>query len=104
MIAACWRFGTGACVADRIALTFNEDRMRATLFGALAIAAVLSGGVFDGRAEAMTRAAPSTLRAVAARTALVQRVATVCGTNGCVKVQTHRIVHHKPGAIGANHI
>ena len=54
--------------------------MRKIFFAALAAAAVLSS-----RAEAMKLSGPPGL---AAGAALVQKAATVCGTNGCVRVQT----------------
>jgi hypothetical protein len=34
----------------------------------------------------------------------VQLVANICGANGCVRVQTQRVQHHKPGSVPANHI
>jgi hypothetical protein len=36
--------------------------------------------------------------------ALIQRVVNVCGSNGCVRVETQRVVHHKPGSVAAKHI
>jgi len=33
-----------------------------------------------------------------------QVIVNVCGSNGCVKVQTHKIQHQKPGSVGKNHI
>ena len=38
------------------------------------------------------------------RAASVERVANVCGRNGCVPVQTKRVVHQKPGSVSAKHI
>jgi hypothetical protein len=75
--------------------------MRETLLTAFAAATILSGGMLGNRAEAMTA---STLTVAAAHVATVQLAVNVCGTNGCAKVQTHRIVHHKPGAVAAKHI
>jgi hypothetical protein len=34
----------------------------------------------------------------------VHLVANICGGNGCVRVQTQRIQHHKPGSVAAKHI
>jgi hypothetical protein len=34
----------------------------------------------------------------------VRLVANICGANGCVRVQTQRIQHQKPGAVSAKHI
>ena len=56
--------------------------MQKTVIAAIAAAIILSSGIFAERAEAVA----------------------LCGPNGCVKVQTHKIVHHKPGAVAANHI
>jgi hypothetical protein len=36
--------------------------------------------------------------------AIVQQVANVCGANGCVRVQTQRVHHQKPGSVPAKHI
>jgi hypothetical protein len=36
--------------------------------------------------------------------ARVQLVANICGANGCVRVQTQRVQHRKPGSVPANHI
>jgi hypothetical protein len=73
--------------------------MRTMIVTTVAAAALLAGGLSAHRAEAFPLAAPS----VAAPAAIVQ-VHSVCGANGCSKVQTHRIVHHKPGAVAANHL
>jgi hypothetical protein len=71
-------------------------RMREMLFAAVAAAALIAGGLLANRAEAMP-APPSALRAAAADTGLVHRVVNVCGGNGCVKVQTQRVVkRHLP--------
>jgi hypothetical protein len=69
-------------------------RMREMLFAALAAAALVAGAMPGDRAEAMP-AAPA--RGVAAPGAgLVHRVVNVCGANGCVKVQTQRVVKRHP--------
>jgi hypothetical protein len=36
--------------------------------------------------------------------AAVQLITNICGANGCVRVQTQRIRHQKPGSLPANHI
>jgi hypothetical protein len=78
--------------------------MRGTLFTALAVAFVLSTGVSGHRAEAAPFGPPSALGA-AASAAVVQQVANVCGSSGCVRVQTQRIVRRqKPGMVSGNHI
>jgi hypothetical protein len=35
---------------------------------------------------------------------LIERVTNVCGANGCVRVQTQRVQHQKPGSVAAKHI
>jgi len=69
--------------------------MRQILLAALAAAAVLAGGGALERAAAMVPA-HSSPPGLAANTGLVQRAVNVCGTNGCVKVQTQRIVKRHP--------
>jgi len=61
-----------------------------TLLTALAAATILSGGMLGNRAEAMALAAPSALGVATADAALVRQAKTVCGSNGCVSVQTSR--------------
>ncbi len=72
------------------------------LLTALAAATILSGGMLGHAAAAMTRAAPAL--DVAAAHAAFQQVTNVCGTNGCVRVQTQRVRHQKPGSVAAQHI
>jgi len=70
--------------------------MRKIFLAALAAAAVLAGGMLGGgRAAAMVPAASSG-RGLAADAGLVQPVLNVCGSNGCVKVQTQRVVKRHP--------
>ena len=64
--------------------------MRNTLLTAFLAAAIVAGVMHANRAEAMTLAAPSALNAAAADASLVQHVTAVCGSNGCVPVQTSR--------------
>lgn len=75
--------------------------MRNILLTALTATIVLACGVLADRARAEMVADISLATAGVAR---VQDVASVCGTNGCVRVQTQKIRHHKPGSVGANHI
>jgi len=70
--------------------------MRKIFLAALAATAVLGGGMpGGGRAAAMVPAA-SSARGLAADAGLLQRVLNVCGANGCVKVQTQRVVKRHP--------
>jgi hypothetical protein len=64
--------------------------MRKALFAALA-ATLLSGGMAGNRADAMTSAAPAALGVAAAAATLVQQATNVCGSNGCVRVQTQKV-------------
>jgi hypothetical protein len=65
--------------------------MHKIFLAALATAAVLSSAAVDHGAAAMTFAA-------AARATAIEPVVNICGTHGCVPVQTRRIIHHqKPG-------
>ena len=64
--------------------------MREMLFAALAAAALVAGAMPSDRAQAMT-VAPSAPGAT-----LIDRVVNVCGSNGCVKVQTQRVVKRHP--------
>ena len=70
--------------------------MREPLFPALAVVALIAGGMLVNRAEAMI-AAPPAPAAEAAKSGLLHRAVNVCGANGCVKVQTQRVVkRHLP--------
>jgi hypothetical protein len=75
-----------------------RQRMRGTLVLSLAVVGILSIGA----------AAAATLSPVLpmsdGTTLLLQRVTNVCGANGCVRVQTQRIKHQKPGSVAAKHI
>jgi hypothetical protein len=62
--------------------------MRRTILTAAVATTLLAGVLLGNGAEAMPLAAPSALGAAAAERAVVQQVVAVCGTNGCVKVQT----------------
>ncbi len=69
--------------------------MRNALLTALAAATLLSGGMLGSRAGAMPLVAPSALGFATADAALVQQATNVCGSNGCVRVQTQRVQHHR---------
>jgi hypothetical protein len=69
--------------------------MRKTRLTALAVAAILLGGAFGERAEAMTLAPPSALGVATAHAGLVQKATVVCGMNGCAPVQTRRLQKHQ---------
>ena len=72
--------------------------MREALLTAVAAAAILSSPLLDHRAPALALAAPAALDVGAARAAVIEPVVNICGTHGCVPVQTKRIIHHqKPG-------
>ncbi len=69
-------------------------------FLAAVAAAMLFGAMTGQCVMAMTSAA-----APVARSALIQRVVSVCGVHGCVPVQTKRVIHHqKPGNTVPHHI
>lgn len=72
--------------------------MRDKLLTALTAAALLSAAApaTDARAEMLVNRAARPLQA--------QAIVSVCGTNGCVKVQTHKIVRQKPGSVASKHI
>jgi hypothetical protein len=73
--------------------------MRAILLTAFATMGALSSGAAVRQADAAMplNARPSTVAA------LVQTVANVCGSAGCVRVQTQRVVkHQKAGNVVPN--
>jgi hypothetical protein len=75
--------------------------MRRTVLLSFAIASLLPSGPVVGAADAagLTPALTSDHN-----TPLLQRITNVCGANGCVRVQTQRVKHQKPGSAAANHI
>ena len=77
--------------------------MREILLAAFAAAIILSSGVLEQRAEAMTLVAPAAVGAAAGREALIHKVVSVCSSNGCSVVQTKKVVHHKAANIAAKH-
>jgi hypothetical protein len=78
------------------AADFMRMRMRRISIAALA-AAVFAAAMPHNRAAAMTPAGALALGMASADARLVQPVVNVCGTNGCVRVQTQRVVkRHLP--------
>jgi len=67
--------------------------MRKTLPSVLATAIALSGAAYGVRAETATILPATNASAPAAA---VRLAVSVCGANGCNRVQTHRIQHKKP--------
>ncbi|HXX02868.1 MAG TPA: hypothetical protein VEJ37_00940 [Xanthobacteraceae bacterium] len=71
--------------------------MRRILVGGLTATMLLCGGLLTLRADALTCPGSATVRG-AVRAAIVEQVVNVCGSHGCVPVQTKRVIHHqKPG-------
>jgi hypothetical protein len=66
--------------------------MRALLLTAVATASVLRSGISARQADA---AMPLGAGFAAGATSHVETIANVCGTNGCVRVQTQRVVKHQ---------
>ena len=73
--------------------------MRRILFDCL-VASVLLGALACAAEAAMLAASMPG----GGDTRLVQRVTNVCGANGCVRVQTQRVQHQKPGSLAGKHI
>jgi hypothetical protein len=69
--------------------------MREMLFAALAAAVLVASAMPGDRARAMAGVAPA-LQVTAPGAGLFHRVVNVCGSNGCVKVQTQRVVKRHP--------
>jgi hypothetical protein len=67
-------------------------RMRKVFIAALAAAAFLAAAMPLHGAAAMLRPSASALAAAGADARLVEPVVNVCGANGCVRVQTQRVV------------
>jgi hypothetical protein len=76
--------------------------MRQIYLTTLAAAAPILIGLSAGSAPAATLMPTASLANGAE--APVQLVANICGGNGCVRVQTQRIQHHKPGSVAAKRI
>jgi hypothetical protein len=76
--------------------------MRGILVSSFAVASILSSGPIAGDAKAGPLTPASVISGSA--TSFVERVTNICGSNGCVRVQTQRVQHHKPGSVAAKHI
>ena len=77
--------------------------MRTIWLTTIVVAVAVCGGA--AWRDAVAGAIPAGSAAyVAPRATSVERVANVCGRNGCVPVQTKRVVHQKPGSVAAKHI
>jgi len=70
--------------------------MRESLLAAVTAAAILSAGALADSVEAMTFVTPSARGAANSGAAPVRQAAVVCGSNGCVRVQTSRVQRHPP--------
>jgi hypothetical protein len=76
--------------------------MRRILVLSLVLACVLSCGLVAGDAKAVTLTLPLVVSGSDAP--FIERVTNICGANGCVRVQTQRVQHQKPGSVAAKHI
>jgi hypothetical protein len=74
--------------------------MRGIVVSSLVLASILSCGLVAGRVEA----GPLPRPAMDSDAQFIERVTNICGANGCVRVQTQRVQHHKPGSVAAKHI
>jgi len=61
----------------------------------IALAMLVLSATLTGHAAAAMPVAVQTLDRAAADAAPVRKVVNVCGLNGCARVQTARIVHHR---------
>lgn len=79
--------------------------MRKTLFGTIAATIMLANGAFGPCAYAAPLSASAASDAAIASGFVIQRVVNVCGSHGCVPVQTKRVIRRqKPGSVAAHHI
>jgi hypothetical protein len=78
--------------------------MRGIMLTSVAVAAIFSGGTLGLPAQALTLSVQPAAHGAAVDSARLQYVANVCGTNGCVRVQTERVRHQKPGSVAGHHI
>jgi hypothetical protein len=76
--------------------------MRGILFTVATVASLLLGELAAHHAQAAPLA-PASLSGDGGAP-LIEHVTNVCGPNGCVRVQTQRIRHQKPGSVAAKHI
>jgi hypothetical protein len=76
--------------------------MRGIVVLSLVFASILSSVLVAGDAKAGTLRPPLLMSRSDAP--LIERVTNICGANGCVRVQTQRVQHQKPGSVAAKHI
>jgi hypothetical protein len=73
--------------------------MRAALLATLAASAILYATRVDAFPPAATPDAP------AAPSAVIQKIHSICTSNGCSMIQTKKVQHHKaPGNVAPKHI
>jgi hypothetical protein len=73
--------------------------MAQALLAAFGCAVILSGGALGTGAAAMTLPRPATLGIAPVSAPALQRVAVVCGMNGCARVQVVRVRRPPPGFV-----
>ncbi len=73
--------------------------MRKISIAAAAIAAIVCGGPFCTRAQAMMPLSPSTFGATGAGATLTVPIAIVCGRTGCTPVWTKRVRKPPPNFV-----
>jgi hypothetical protein len=76
--------------------------MRGIVVLSFVLASIMSSGLVASGAKAGMLAPSSVISRSDAL--LIERVTNVCGANGCVRVQTQRVRHQKPGSVAAKHI
>jgi hypothetical protein len=81
-------------IKDSFTIKFYQEGMRFIVL--LAAITALSTGAGYGRAQAMPLIAPPLLGAIGGGAPLLERVANICGMNGCAPVWTKRV--RKPPA------
>ena len=94
---------SGDCLTRTAVRTLDGAAMRATLLTALATVGALLSGMAVRQADAAMpfSSQPSTVAAQVQT--IVQTIANVCGTNGCARVQTQRVVkQQKAGNVVPN--
>jgi len=72
--------------------------LRRTLLTTLTVAGIFLAGLASHGAVAMNAPPPGATTMPA-----IEKITNVCGSGGCVRVQTQRIKHHKPMST-MNHI
>ncbi len=76
--------------------------MRGIVVLSLVLASILSSGLVTSDAKAGTLT--PLLVISGSDPPMIERITNVCGANGCVRVQTQRVTHQKPGSVAAKHI